>query len=95
MADPVSWKVVDRGWKVVAADGADVGRVDDIAGDSEIDIFNGVVVSRGTLRGRRYVPAEQVGEIVDGAVHLTIDSGRFDELGEFEEPPASERFDAS
>lgn len=94
MADPVSWKVVDRGWKVVAADGADVGRVDDIAGDSEIDIFNGVVVSRGALRGRRYVPAEQVGDIVDGTVHLTIDSGTFERLGDFEEPPPSERFEA-
>jgi hypothetical protein len=94
MADPVSWKVVERGWDVVAADGEQVGRVDDIAGDTEIDIFNGVVVSRGTLKGRRYVPSEQVGEIVEGTVHLTIDSAAFDSLGDYEEPPPSERFEA-
>jgi hypothetical protein len=44
MADPVSWFVIEPGWKVVDADGEQVGTVDEVVGDSGDDIFN----SRGT-----------------------------------------------
>jgi hypothetical protein len=37
------------------------------------------------------VPAELVGEIVEGRVKLTIDKGRFEQLDEYREPPAAEQ----
>jgi len=55
--DPVSWFVVEKGWKVVGADGADVGTVDEVLGDSGTGIFNGLSVSTGLLSRPRYVPA--------------------------------------
>lgn len=72
MADPVSWMVIERGWSVVDSDGNDVGRVDEVLGDEEADIFNGLQVLTGTIATSRYVPAESVGEIVEGRVQLLV-----------------------
>jgi hypothetical protein len=70
MPDPVSWLLVEAGWRVVDASGGDVGRVEEVLGDTETDIFDGLQVSSGLLSRRRYVPAESVGEIVEGMVRL-------------------------
>jgi hypothetical protein len=70
MADPVSWLLVEPGWRVVDADGGDVGRVEEVLGDTETDIFDGLQVSSGMLSRRRYVPAESIDEIVEGTVRL-------------------------
>ena len=32
-AEPVSWLVIERGWTVVAADGTEVGKVEEVVGD--------------------------------------------------------------
>ena len=89
MADPVSWKVVERGWRVLAGDGSDLGSVDEGVGDSTADIFNGLVVSPGLLRGNRYVPSEQVAEIREGEVQLALDSAAFEALEEWQGTPPS------
>ncbi len=65
MADPVSWLLIEPGWQVVGPGGESVGRVDEVLGDRETDIWDGLTVSGG------YVAAERVGEIVDGRVTLT------------------------
>ena len=72
MPDPVSWKVVEKGWAVVDRDGEQVGTVHEIAGDTEHDIFDGFGVKTGTLGPVKYVPAEIVGDIAVGEVRLTI-----------------------
>jgi hypothetical protein len=86
---PVSWLLVEHGWKVVAADGTALGSVEEVVGDSGKDIFNGVSVSPGLLRRPKYVPAEKVAELTEGQIRLTLSKKEFDELGEHEEPPAS------
>jgi hypothetical protein len=68
MADPVSWKVVERGWKVLDETGADVGHVDEVTGDPEADIFDGIRISHGLLSATEYVPSERVVDIRRGAV---------------------------
>jgi hypothetical protein len=72
MPDPVSWMLVEQGWSVVDADGHDLGRVDEVLGDEGADIFNGLQVLTGTLGTPTYVPAERVGEIVEGRVQLRL-----------------------
>jgi hypothetical protein len=72
MADPVSWMVIEQGWSVVDSAGHDVGRVDEVLGDEDADIFNGLNVLTGALGRPTYVPAEQVDEIVDGKVRLAV-----------------------
>jgi uncharacterized protein YrrD len=76
----VSWLVVEPGWKVVAADGSDVGSVHEVIGDPENDIFNGLAVSRGLLRDSRYVPAERVAAIQEGSVRLDLSADEFGRL---------------
>ena len=90
MADPVSWFLIEPGWKVEDASGRDIGRVREVVGDSNADIFDGLAIASSALSKARYVPAEQVGEIVDGLVKLKLGEHAVDGLGEYDEPPVSE-----
>lgn len=93
MPDPVAWKVVERGWAVVTNDGREVGKVNEVIGDPEADIFDGLAVGAGAVLDRpRYVPSEKVGSIEEGTVHLTIDPDAYGRLDAYEEPPPGEKF---
>ena len=93
-ADRVSWLVIESGWDVVASDGAQVGTVHEVIGDSGKDIFNGLAVSPGLLRSSKYVPAERVASIVDGRVELDFPAAEFERLDEHGEQPPSARLDS-
>ena len=71
MSDPVSWLMIEPGWEVVGADGESLGKVHEVLGDPEADIFDGLQVSAGVLGEAQYVPAEEVGTIIEGRVQLT------------------------
>ena len=81
MPDPKSWLVVEPGWKVFAADGTEVGTVHQMLGDKERDIFDGLAVSTGLLSKATYVPAEAVGDIRDGEIHLALSAEQVEALG--------------
>jgi len=87
--DPVSWFLIEPGWKVFDAGGDEVGSVDEVVGDSSDDIFNGLSVSTRLLGRPRYVPSEQVGSITEGHIRLTLSKEQVERLGEYEEPPTS------
>jgi hypothetical protein len=89
MADPVSWLLIEPGWKVVDASGGDIGRIEAVTGDSNADIFDGIAIATGILARPQYVPAEQVGAITEGTVQLTLERSAFDALGEYQEPAES------
>jgi hypothetical protein len=55
--------MIRPGWKVYSADGAEVGQVDEVAGDDSHDIFDGLAIATSALGKPRYVPAERVGTI--------------------------------
>jgi hypothetical protein len=80
MPDPRSWYAVEKGWKVLAADGSDVGTVDEVLGDEAADIFDGLAVSQGLGSNPLYVPSEVVGEIVEGEVKLSLPGDQIDGL---------------
>lgn len=82
MPDPVSWKVVEKGWAVYDSEGEQVGTIHEIAGDTEHDIFDGFGVKTGTLGGVKYVPAEIVGSIAEGEVRLTISGAEAESLAD-------------
>ena len=65
--------MIRPGWKVLAADGVEVGEVDEVAGDEQQDIFDGLAVA----------------EITQGTVRLSITSERARQLGEYLEPATS------
>jgi sporulation protein YlmC with PRC-barrel domain len=90
MNDPVSWFVIEAGWHVVGSDGRELGKVAQVVGDSDKDIFNGLSVSHGLLRPKRYVPSERVTTITEGRVELDLDADAFGRLGDYDETPRSE-----
>ena len=67
MPDPVSWLVVEPGWRVVDAQGEEVGRVERVVGDENVDIFEGIEVRSGLL-SQSFVPAERIASIVEGEI---------------------------
>jgi len=89
MADPVSWLMIETGWKVLAADGTEVGKVDEVAGDSSADIFDGLAVATSALGKPRYVPAEEIASIEPGIVRLRLTRDAAEQLGEYLEPATS------
>jgi hypothetical protein len=94
MADPVSWLMIEPGWRVEAADGEEVGRVLEVTGDSGADIFDGLAIASSLFDRPRYVPSELVGEIVEGRVRLNLDHAAVEALSEFKEPPVEERIES-
>ena len=94
MADPVSWNVIEQGWEVVGSDGASLGKVHEVLGDSGVDIFNGLAVSPGLLRSPRYVPAEVVRRIEEGRVVLDLDRDSFHHLDEHGDVAPQARIDS-
>jgi hypothetical protein len=71
MPDPVSWLLIETGWFVFASDGEAVGRVYEVLGDPDRDIFDGLSVMTDRDLAPSYVPAENVGSITEGVVRLT------------------------
>jgi hypothetical protein len=89
MADPVSWLMIETGWKVLSAEGTEVGKVDEVAGDSNADIFDGLAVATSALGKPRYVPAEEIASIEPGIIRLSLSHDRIEQLGEYLEPATS------
>ena len=76
MADPVSWLAIENGWHVFASGGEEIGSVHEVTGDETADIFDGLAVRFGRTGPTRYVPAEQVGEILPDHVDAAADGRR-------------------
>ena len=83
MPDPVSYLLIEPGWDVVGSDGEKVGEVKELLADLDADIFDGLVVDPGLLKPARYVPAEQVGDILEGRIELALSSDEFERLPEW------------
>jgi hypothetical protein len=58
--DPVAWIAIDADAVVVAADGSEIGKVKEVAGDEEHDIFDGLVVKHSRFDADRYIASERV-----------------------------------
>jgi hypothetical protein len=90
MADPVAWTVIERGWKVLDAAGEEIGQVDEVTGDENVDIFDGLTVSEGILSKPKYVPSEHVAQVLQGEVHLSLSRAEIEQLAPYTEPVAEE-----
>jgi hypothetical protein len=86
--EPVAWRVIEPGWDVVDADGNSVGKVDQLTGDVEGDIFDGLTFGDGgtILTRARYVPAEHISSIFRGRVVLDLHADDVAKLSPYEAP---------
>src|SRR5829696_8094039 len=92
--DPVSWLLIEPGWDVVARDGTEVGKVEEIVGDTGKDIFNGLSIATGLLAKPKYVPSERVRAITEGRAELDLSADEVEALDEHDPQPPSEQFRA-
>jgi uncharacterized protein YrrD len=92
--DPVSWLVIESGWTVVAADGSETGRVEEVVGDKSKDIFSGLAISSGLLAGlvskAKFVPAERIRSITEGRIELDLPADQVEHLDAHEPVPPPE-----
>jgi hypothetical protein len=89
--DPVAWTVIEPGWRVLDAAGEEVGRVHEVTGDENVDIFDGLAIKKGVLAKDKYVPSEHVEQILEGEVHLSLRREQIESLADFKEPAAEEQ----
>jgi hypothetical protein len=82
--DPVSWFLIEPGWKVVDVDGDEAGRVAEVLGDTEADIFDGLSVALAVYSVPRYVPSERVTNIVEGFVQVDLTTRELDDLDPYD-----------
>jgi hypothetical protein len=86
----VHYTAVERGTRVFAADGAEVGTVDSILDNYTEHIFDGIVM-RATDGSLRFIDAPEVARTAERAVTLTITTAEAAELPPPEQGPPSYR----
>jgi len=62
--EPVSWLMIEPGWRVVGPGGEKVGKVHEVLADEPSGIFHGLVVDG------REILAERVASIHEGKIYL-------------------------
>jgi hypothetical protein len=82
----VSWKSIEKGARVHASDNQELGKVVEIAGDTDADIFSGLVVSLSRLSSNRFLPSERVTAIWPDRVETSVASDEVESLAEYEQP---------
>ena len=83
----VSWKAIDAGAAVIAADGSEVGKVSKVVGDPDADIFTGLAIKRHALASEQLVEAEHVHGIWEDRVELDLTPNALEALPEYEDEP--------
>ena len=82
--DPLSWYMIESGWAVYDNDGDEAGRVEEVLGDTERDIFDGITIATGVFSVPRYLPSEHVTGIVDGGVKVELSTPEIDKLDAYD-----------
>jgi hypothetical protein len=86
----LAWTDVQEGWRVLASDGSDVGKVEQAVGDRESDIFEGFEVDVEVMGPDRFVSFEHVVGIAEGHIRLDLTPAPVRELPEQHEQPSLE-----
>jgi hypothetical protein len=78
---PASYLTLVEGTRVVSSDGVEVGKVEHVLADPNVDVFDGIVLS-ADFGGRRFVDASQIEEIYERGVVLSVDAAAAERLPE-------------
>jgi hypothetical protein len=93
MADlgaPASYMTLEKGAEVYSSDGQPLGKVEHVLCDTDVDIFDGIVLDTSVLPGgHRFVDAPDVAEIYERGVELSIDADAAHRLPEPEKNAAT------
>ena len=81
--EPASYLTLREGTPVLASNGAQIGVVEHVLADAEVDIFDGLVIDmRLGPGGHRFVDAPEVATITADAVTLTLGEREAEQLSE-------------
>jgi hypothetical protein len=87
--EPTSYLALEAGTDVLTSDGTPIGKVEHVLAAEDEDIFDGLVIDTRTgPGGLRFVDADQVDEIYERAVVLTISADEAEQLPEPGPAPA-------
>ena len=90
LGDPTSYLTLPEGVPVYAADGTEVGKVEHVLAADDADIFDGLVIdTRLGPGGHRFADAEQVAELHERGVVLSLDAAAAEALPEPGANPAA------
>jgi hypothetical protein len=78
---PASYLILEEGTRVVSSDRAALGRVGHVLADRNVDVFDGIVLDTDSGE-RRFVDANQIDEIYERGVVLSVDAAAAERLPE-------------
>jgi hypothetical protein len=81
---PVSWRAIAADTPVFASDGSQVGKVREVLGGDQEDIFHGVVVDLPGIGNEAMLPAAHVVRITDQRIESDLTAEEIKSLPEFE-----------
>jgi hypothetical protein len=85
---PASYLTLAEGLPVYSSDREELGKVEHVLADPDVDVFDGIVLDTSVLPGgRRFVDATQVGDIYERGVVLTLEASAAQRLPEPSENP--------
>jgi uncharacterized protein YrrD len=80
---PISYLTLEEGCECYSSDGKQLGKVEHVLADAEVDVFDGIVLDKSVLPGgHRFVDADQVASIHERGVVLGIDAATAETLPE-------------
>jgi uncharacterized protein YrrD len=83
LGPPVAYLALADGTPVFDRTGKQIGVVDHVQADTDLDIFHGLIVHTTPLRGRHlYADADQIAELHEHGVVLAVDEGDLHEPSE-------------
>lgn len=82
--EPVSWRAIAPDTPVFASDGSEVGKVSEVLGGDQEDIFHGLVIDLPGIGNEATLPAAHVVRITDRRVESDLTADEIRSLPEFE-----------
>jgi sporulation protein YlmC with PRC-barrel domain len=84
----IAWKAIEPGAPVFSAEGEAVGKVSNVVGDTNADVFTGLAISIHTFGSDRFVESERVRGIYPDRIDLALTKAEIERLPEHTDPPA-------
>jgi sporulation protein YlmC with PRC-barrel domain len=84
----VAWKAIEENAQVFSTEGEAVGKVSQVVGDTDADVFTGLAISLRMLGKARFVESERVRAIWPDRVELDLTKAEIEALPDHEAPPS-------
>lgn len=96
LGPPISYEALDVGTPVYSADGQRIGKVAHVLAAEDVDVFDGIVIGEHLGSSEhRFADADDVAEIHQGGVRLTLSRRECEQLPQPSANPAVMRDDPS